>query len=145
MKAMKEIERQIEQNQGTYPFTKDGRVSVQEVLRRAGMSAAVLEKPHHKKRGGLNEIVTEWSNGINRKVSGGVKIVRRMIFEQVDEANLRLKAFRQAWVEAELEYIEAQDLIAKSEKVVSALEDEVRRLKEGLEGAQIVSLNRQAP
>lgn len=138
--AMRAMEREIERGNGIYPLAEDGKVSAQEVLRRAGKSSALLEKAHHKVKGGLKETVTDWVAAVNGKISGGVWTVRKMITERVDEADARLKAFKQAWVEAELEYVQAKDDLRLKDKEISALRREVERLELELAGSNVIRL-----
>lgn len=137
--AMREMEREIEKNNGIYPFG-DGQVSLQEVLRRAGKSPAALEKPQHKTPGGLKETVTEWVSRVNGRITGGIRTVRKMITERVNEADERLEQFKQAWTEAELEYIQAREDLVEKDKEITALKREISRLKAELAGANVVQL-----
>ena len=140
--AMREIEREIEKNNGIYPFTRDGQISIQEVLRRAGKSPAALEKPQHKSPNGLKETVTEWVEGVNGRITGGVRTVRKIITERVNEADERLKEFKQAWTEAELEYLQAREDIAERDRTIRELKREVERLSADLAGTNVVQLHR---
>jgi uncharacterized membrane-anchored protein len=139
--AMRDMEREIERNNGIYPFTADGQLSIQEVLRRAGKSSAALEKPQHKAEGGLKEIVTEWVTRVNGKITGGVRIVRKMITERVNEADERLSAFMQAWSEAELEYIQAKEDMMEKDKEIAQLKRDIERLKAEIAGTNVVQLH----
>ncbi|ANY77105.1 hypothetical protein BB934_01795 [Microvirga ossetica] len=138
--AMREMEREIEKNNGLYPFAEDGFVNTQEVLRRAGKSSALLEKSHHKVAGGLKEDVTDWVMRVNGRITGGVRIVRKLIRQEVNEADDRVEAIKQAWTEAELEYIQAREDIVEKDKEITVLKLEISYLKAKLAGANVVQL-----
>lgn len=113
--AMRAIELQIEANNGVYPYA-GGEVSTAEVLRRAGKSQALLQKPRHRL---VREEVGEWSLALRQKIKSGAKVVRRAVTERASSAEAALSAIRQRWVEAELEYVEK----------VAELEERCRKLE----------------
>jgi uncharacterized membrane protein YccC len=132
--AMRLIERDIESNGGVYPYA-DGRVSLQEVIRRAGLrSPAVLEKPRHED---LKAEVQAWLATVTKRVARGAKVVRRMVTERCLDADQRLRDIKQAVVELELEHV---DEIAERDKRIKALTDEVASLRRQLEGATVLRL-----
>ena len=132
---MRDIERDVERNGGLYPLN-DGRISVQEVLRRAGLSSAALEKEHHRD---LKCRVSAWVAGAAKRVARGARTIRRAVTERVDAAQGALAAHRQAAAEAELEYVEARIELARLTSRNAELEREVERLKIELAGRNVVS------
>ncbi|KQQ11830.1 hypothetical protein ASF53_16850 [Methylobacterium sp. Leaf123] len=132
---MREIERAYEPH-GIYPQNA-GRISLQEVLRRAGLSAAALEKPRHRE---LKAEVAAWVAAVTARVDRGARTIRRSVTERVDAAHDALAAYRQAAVEAELEYVEGRVEVAKLAARNAELEREVERLKAELAGRNVVRL-----
>lgn len=127
--AMRDMQKELRRNNWIYPFTEDGRVSIQEVLRRAGKSSAALEKPWHKVAGGLKEKVSNWVARMNRVLPRSVQAFRHLISSRADEADARLHALRQVWVEAELEYIEAGAALLKKDAEILELKAIIARLE----------------
>jgi hypothetical protein len=134
--AMSAIERDVAAHGGVYPFN-DGRITVQEVLRRANLSKAALEKAHHRV---LKEAVTDWVALSSRKIARGVKSIRKVVTQRVDDANDQVRQIQQAWAEAELEYIDAQLEIARLTRDNAALRREVDTLRETLSDHTIVPI-----
>jgi hypothetical protein len=143
--ALRSIERDVESNGGLYPLN-GGRITQQEVLRRANLSPAFLEKSHNKE---LKTLVTQWLARVNSQMLRGVKTIRRAITDRVTEAHDELNMIRQAWTEAELEYIHGQQMIAEANAAITilhqtnaSLEKEVTNLKAQLAGNIVGPLNR---
>jgi hypothetical protein len=143
--ALRDIERDVESNNGLYPLN-GGRITQQEVLRRAALSPAFLEKSRNKK---VKAHVTQWLHGVNGQILRGAKTIRRTITARVSEVTDEVKAIRQVWAEAELEYVHARQMVleikvtnAALEKANAALKNEVAKLKAQLAGKNIVPLRR---
>lgn len=135
--AMRDIQTDVEANKGIYPLN-DGRITLQEVLRRADLSSAALEKPHHRAFKGE---VTDWVTGANKRIARGARTIRKVVTERVDDANAEIKAIRQAWTEAELEYVEGRGEVAKLTTENAALARQVQQLKAELAGRNVIPLN----
>lgn len=60
--ALRDIERDVESNNGLYPLNR-GRITQQEVLRRAALSSAFLEKSRNKK---VKAHVAQWAGWSER-------------------------------------------------------------------------------
>ncbi|MBX9827483.1 MAG: hypothetical protein K2Y27_21125 [Xanthobacteraceae bacterium] len=131
--AMREIERDIETNGGIYPFN-NGRLTLQELLRRAKKSSAYLEKKSPAIVA-LKRDVRAWLASATGKMIVGAKNIRREVTARVGEASDEVKAIKQAWAEAELEFAEAEKTIDKLKQENASLQ---RRLSEG----KIVPLGR---
>ena len=138
---MRDIERDVERNGGLYPLNA-GRITVQEVLRRAGLSAAALEKPHHRE---LKAQVSAWVAGATKLVVRGARTIRRAVTERVDAAREALAAHRQAAVVAELEHVETRIEIARLTTRNVELEREVAMLKAELAGRNVVHFAKRNP
>jgi hypothetical protein len=121
-KAIKQIEADAEVNNGLYPFNK-ARVTAAEVLRRAGVSAAVLQGTAHKQttRTEVNQFVGEMS----RRVTLGHKHVRRTVTNRADEWKTLYHELQNGWVLAELEYISRAEELAALHEQHSLLEREL--------------------
>jgi len=126
--AMKEMETEIDSNKGVYPYN-GGKISQQEVLRRASLSAAALQKNTHED---LRNDVNAWLAVVMKKAITGAKSVRRSVMDCVDEVKTDLDRIMQQWAEAELEHIDSQQT---SSQRIAELEREIeglRRLTPGL-------------
>jgi hypothetical protein len=134
--AMRKIEADIERNEGIYPFA-DGVVSSAEVLRRAGLSAAALQKKQHRE---LRDGVNAWVAGIASKLARGATVVRRAVTERVDDANEEVRRIRQRWVEADLEYTDTTRENADLKNEVAKLKAENAQLRLALAGANVLQI-----
>lgn len=136
--AMTAIETDIERNDGIYPFA-DGSVSSAEVLRRAGLSPAALQKAVQRE---LRDEVNAWVAGVKSKLARGAKVVRRSVTERADEANEVVRQIRQRWVEAELEYTDTirENVTLKQE--AARLKAENAQLKATLVGANVLPMQK---
>ncbi|QEL21907.1 hypothetical protein FQV39_04425 [Bosea sp. F3-2] len=134
--AMSAIESDVAAHSGVYPFN-DGRITVQEVLRRANLSKAALEKPHHR---GLKDAVTQWVALSSAKIARGAKSIRKVVTQRVEDAKDQVHQIQQAWAEAELEYIDAQHQIARLTDENAILRREVDALRERLSCNAVVPI-----
>lgn len=134
--AMRDIQADVEANKGIYPFN-DGRITLQEVLRRARLSSAALEKPHHRSFKGE---VGDWVAGANKRITRGARSIRKAVTARVDDANDEIRAMRQTWTEAELEYVEGREEVAALTAGMAALQREVQRLKTELAGRNVIPI-----
>lgn len=134
--AIEAIETDIERNKGIYPFA-NGVVSSAEVLRRAGLSAAALQKqPHHE----LRDEVNAWVAGTASKLARGVKVVRRAVTERVDQANDDIRRIRQRWLEADLVYTDMVLENSKLKQETSRLKAQNAQLKAALAGENVLPM-----
>jgi hypothetical protein len=123
-RAKKTIAREIARNFGIYPHA-GGRLSVEEVLRRAGLDRALLAKPRHEVlRAELRKWVTEMVDGT---ITGHTNI-RRHVSKRADDANTELDKIRQRWAEAELEFAERSGELSELRLKCERLEADIREL-----------------
>lgn len=130
-KAIAEMTREIELNGGVYP-ENSGVVSSAEVLRRAGLSAAALQKPARRP---LRTEVMEWVESVRARIARGSAVVRRAVTERADRARLELNEFQQAWVEVEHEYTSTKSDYEALLQRFADLEAENARLRSELKQA----------
>jgi hypothetical protein len=123
--AMKEMEAEIDSNKGVYPYNS-GRISQQEVLRRASLSAAALQKSTHED---LRNEVNAWLGRVTKKAITGAKSVRRSVMDRVDETKTDLDRIMQQWAEFELEYIDAQQALSQKNDRIVELERDIEHLR----------------
>lgn len=137
--AMKKIEDDVQANGGIYPLNK-GVISIQELLRRAGKSAGYLEKKTVRMVA-LKADVTKWINSINSKIVRGAKFIKRTVTERVDEANEEVKKIRQAWTEAELEYLVTRGELKAAQAIIADLQKQNASLLAQNSGAKVVAIS----
>jgi hypothetical protein len=124
-RAQRAIEADMEKYGGVYPHA-GGRLSTDEVLKRAGLNRALLQKPRHKT---LKDEVNKWLKEIKKKQLKGKKVVRKAVTERADNAEDDLALIRQRWTEAELEFIEQANEITRLTRKCAELEEEIEILK----------------
>lgn len=118
-KAMKDIELQIEQNEGIYPFN-GGRLTQAELCRRAGVSNIALQGPAHKLTTKL--VVDSWLQRIKAGTVTGKKSVRKTVTGRAEAWKAQHGAIAQAYHKSQLERI---DLLAR----IKTLENENEALR----------------
>ena len=107
--AKRAIEKDIERNDGIYPHAT-GKVTAAEVLRRAGLDTALLQKDRHRN---LRIEVNAWVKSVHVRLRRGAKVIRKAVTERVDAARSEADEIRQRWTEAELVYNERGHQLAK--------------------------------
>jgi hypothetical protein len=80
--AMKDMELDIQNSEGIYPFN-GGRLTIAEVCRRAKISQMTLQAPSHKDS--TKVIVEEWIKKLTLRLTTGAKIVRRAVTDRAEE------------------------------------------------------------
>lgn len=127
-RAKKTIAKEIARHFGVYP-NAGGRLSVEEVLRRAGLDRALLAKPRHAAlRTELRKWVTQTLDG----TISGHKNVRRHVTQRADDADTELDKIRQRWAEAELEFAEQSGELSGLRLKCQRLEADIRELHRAL-------------
>jgi hypothetical protein len=139
-RAMREIERDIAKNDGIYPENK-GRLTLQELLRRAKKSAAYLEKKSPAIVA-LKQEVREWLGTVNGKAITGAKNIRRKVTARVEVVTDEVKAIRQRWTEAELEYVHTSRLLDKANEDLDRLKKENAVLLTQIAGRKVSTLRK---
>ncbi|MBE1203683.1 hypothetical protein [Aminobacter carboxidus] len=127
-RAKRAIELDLERYGGLYPYA-EGRLTAEEVLRRAGLDRALLQKPRHKD---LKGKVNDWLKAIKEKQLKGKKVIRKAVTERVDNAEDKTDLIRQQWVQAELEFVEQANEIARLNRRCAELEEEIRGLRSAM-------------
>jgi hypothetical protein len=139
-KAMLDIENDVEANDGIYPFA-DGRISIQEVLRRAGKanSPSYLNKkdPHIVE---LRREVDEFVGRALKRSLRGAKSIRKTVNERTEAAKDEAEMVRQAWHEAELEHNETLIELEKARKEIEELQAANTALMKKLSDKTVVDL-----
>lgn len=121
LQAMRGIAAEIEKNGGLYPYA-NGRITVAEVLRRAGKSEAYLRRSGSQQLQNLRHEVTAWVARINTEIANGATVVREKITESILEAQSQLSKVRQAYAECEL-------LLSETLAQLEACRREIEELK----------------
>ena len=121
-KAMKAMEADIEGSDGLYPYNK-GRVTTSEVLRRAGVSAALMQGTAHKNTTRFE--VSEFLARITARMIAGHKRVRRAVTDRADEWKTLYQELQSGWAVAELEYVARQQQVADLQGQVAALQKQL--------------------
>lgn len=80
--AMKDMELDIQNSEGIYPFN-GGRITAAEVCRRAKISNMTLQAPSH--RDSTKVVVEEWIKKLTVRLTTGAKIVRRAVTDRAEE------------------------------------------------------------
>jgi hypothetical protein len=80
--AMKDMELDIQNGEGIYPFN-GGRITVAEVCRRAKISQMTLQAPSH--RDSTKLAVEKWIKKLTVRLTTGAKIVRRAVTDRAEE------------------------------------------------------------
>ncbi|MBH0240024.1 hypothetical protein [Methylobrevis albus] len=127
---------EVKQHSGTYPFSA-GAPKIADVLKRAGLSERFLEKKggnllrerqkaHHKKL--IKRVLRRVKSGryFPIKDRGGQQHTER--FGDWSAISAQLVGIKQAWVEAELEHIEAHNRVVELENLANDLRAENDRL-----------------
>jgi polyhydroxyalkanoate synthesis regulator phasin len=133
---MTEIEAEVEKNEGIYPFNK-AVVTAAEVLRRAGVSAAVLQGQSHKAT--TRPEVNAFVEHLKKSAVIGVKQVRRTVSKRADKWRALYEDLKTSWALAELEYSDLRQEVERLRVQIAALQDKDRA---GETGRKVVPLAR---
>lgn len=134
--VMNEIEREVERDGGLYRKNK-GRITLKEVADRAGYNGKVLYQPRHHK---FKAVVDAWLTRVNSRLIKGARSIGSEITERVERADEVAHAIRQAWCEAELEYVEGRNEVARLVEENARLSGENARLRAELAGQNVVPI-----
>lgn len=137
-RAKRAVEIDLERHGGVYPYA-GGRLTAEEVLRRSGLNRALLQKPRHTD---LKSDLKAWLLDIKKKQLKGKKVVRKAVTERADNAEGEINLIRQRWAEAELEFVEQANEIARLNRKCGELEKEIRVLRSAMGSGQEVTLSR---
>jgi hypothetical protein len=123
-----------------YPLN-EGRLTLQELLRRAKKSSAYLEKKSPVIVA-LKKDVRAWLAAATGKMVVGAKNIRREVTARVGEASDEVKAIRQMWTEAELEYVDTKSELDLARKELSRLKRENTALQSHVAGRKVSPLHK---
>lgn len=101
--AQRNIETEIDANDGLYPFN-GGRISQAELCRRADVSPVTLSTDAHRET--TRRMVIEWIERIQSKAITGQKSVRKAVTDRVEDWKRQHAAIRDNYRLAELELME---------------------------------------
>lgn len=146
-KAKGEIEQDIEENGGVYPYNK-ARVTQAELCRRAKIGMATLQGPTHK--GSTRVEVNEWLAQLKLKVICGHRIVRKKVTDRSDAWQQAYQELQDGWAIAELERVEDAAHIRELEGKLADMQLELAAVREKLANlnavpAKIVPIGRKNP
>lgn len=119
-RAMRDMELEIEQNDGLYPLN-GGRLSAAEVCRRAEVNPITLHAPKHKET--TRKLVEKWIEKISSKVVQGVKRVRRTVTDRADSWKQAHDEIATAYHIGKLEVVNLKAALHEAEKRIKALEE----------------------
>ena len=134
---MRRIELDIDANAGIYPYN-DGKLTVDELLRRSCKSAAYLQKDTPKIKA-LKKEVNAWISRVRGQATSGAPSVRREVNERVKVTKKELDDVRQAYAESELQLTRMTAELAEATKKVGSLEKENANLLKRLAGKTVIS------
>lgn len=124
-RAKRMISAEVEKHGGVYPY-QGGRLTAAEVLRRAGLDSKLLAKSRHR---ALRDEVNQWVADAKRRLIQGKRSVRKAVTERATRSEKELELVRQQYAEAELEYVEQANEIARLKNRCRELELELQSLK----------------
>ncbi len=101
-KSQAQIEREIEENEGIYPYNK-GRVTQAELCRRAGIGMATLQGLAHKDSTRVE--VNAWLARIKVRMVQGHRRVRRAVTDRAEAWKQAYHELQDGWTVAELEHV----------------------------------------
>lgn len=126
-KAMDAIEKDIEDNDGLYPFN-NGRLSLAEVCRRASIHKITLQGEKH--RSTTKVVVKEWLQSLEKLSVIGAKTVRKRVTASVDEWRDRYLAIARKYNEMyAINIISMQSKLDEAQSRIADLESEVMELR----------------
>ena len=129
-RAMREMELEIEQNDGLYPVN-GGRISTAEVCRRAGIVPGTLHTPAHNKTTRI--AVEEWRKNAIKLAVQGVKRIRRTVTDRADNWKQAHSQIATAYHRDKLEVVNLKAALRAAEERVKALERDNAALLSQLE------------
>ena len=138
--AMAVIEADVEKNAGVYPFA-GGKITMAEVLRRAGKSEGYLRKSEPASLLELKEEVQDFVDRASRLISQGARNIRKDVTDRVREAQAELDLVRQAYHETELQFSDTLNLLQNAERTIEELRAEKNALLKKLADKTVVDLD----
>jgi len=140
---MRTIEREIDANSGIYPYN-DGRLTVDELLHRAGKSPAYLQKKAPRIRT-LRHDANAWIKRVKGQIASGAPSVRREVNQRVKAVNKQIDEIRQNYHEAELQLTRVTSELTDAVRKMGELKTKNAELLQQLAGKAVVSLKPEQP
>lgn len=138
-KAMAIIESDIEDSDGLYPYN-NGRLSMAEVCRRAGIHKITLQGNMHKNTTKIS--LQKWLVALNSKKITGSKVVRKRVTDTIDEWKSKYTKLARSYNEIYAIEVASRDAkIMDALEKISGLETEIVRLKAKLSNGTIVLMS----
>ena len=141
-KAMEAIERDIEDNDGLYPFN-NGKLSLAEVCRRASIHKVTLQGATHKTT--TKVAVKRWLENLDKLSVVGAKNVRKRVTASVDEWRNRYLEIARKYNEMyAIHVVSLQNKLNEAQTRISDLESENMdlRIKLSAGGVSLISNGR---
>lgn len=127
--AIAAIEKDIDENEGIYPYNK-ARVTKNEICRRAGINPMTLQAPKHKDTTGA--LVDAFIERLNTETVTGRRSVRKTVTERADTWKLMHEQIANHYQLAKLEMTKQNLQVKQLAKRVKELEAENAELKQQL-------------
>lgn len=138
-KAMEAIEKDIEDNDGLYPFN-NGRLSLAEVCRRASIHKVTLQGKTHSAT--TKVVVKEWLQSLDKLSVSGAKTVRKRVTAAADEWRDRYLTIARKYNEMyAIDLVSLQSKLDEAHNRISDLESEnmALRIKLSAGGVSLIS------
>jgi hypothetical protein len=133
--AMAVIESDIDNNDGIYPYN-NGRLSMAEVCRRAGIHKITLQGNVHKNT--TKTSLQEWLSVLNAKSVTGSKSVRKRVTETIDDWKSRYAELARSYNEMyAIEIVSRNAKIRDATDKIFELEAEIVKLKSKLSNGTV--------
>lgn len=138
-RAMREIELEIETNDGIYPLNR-GRLTQAEVCRRAGIHKITLQGQAHKSTTRVE--IDSWITNIRKQLLIGKRTVRKAVTQRADDWKSRYLAVARQIDRFHLEEVARKDELTKALQRIEALEADNIELRAQLSKGKVVNLHR---
>jgi hypothetical protein len=135
-RAKATVTKEIEENEGIYPFNK-GRLTQAELCRRAGIGKATLQGPAHRET--TRNAINDWLKDLSRGVIRGHRSVRRAVTDRADEWKRLYKEIADSYAVAELELVEERRKVADLERDLRKATADLAAL--GSRGGNVIHLH----
>jgi hypothetical protein len=137
---METIERDIEDNEGIYPFN-NGRLSLAEVCRRASVHKVTLQGSTHRTT--TKVVIKNWLDSLGQLSVKGAKTVRKRVTASIDEWRDRYFTIAQKYNEMyAIHMVSLQTKLEASQARISELESENMDLRIKLSGGSVAPILR---
>lgn len=118
-KAMRDIEAEVLENQGVYPFNH-GRVTQSELCRRADVKKATLQNPVHKDTTRVE--IMRWLDELNTRLTQTRESTRERVTAVADKLTTELERLT-------LAHQDMQQRLEKAQQLIEQLQQENARLR----------------